>query len=300
MNEPKELTELETEEVSLVDKGANRKKRFPVFKSEKGDQTMTDETIQAVLEIEAEGEAEFLAKAALDPKAVNAVKAALRILNGFKDVIPTDVLNQLAAAAGYPKPDSTEGYPAPAMKAKKDEEKAPCAKTEEEKGMTTAIEVQKEALDALKAENERISKELKEERDRREENDWTEKAKTDLSHFPGKTSVELGKILKSLNDVNPELAKTQFEAMKSASNLIKSSSAFRSEGLSVLATEEKNETSAWAQIKKLADGIVEKSVDINLTPEKAVDRVLKSERGQALYKKYLEEHPEQTSNRIAR
>jgi hypothetical protein len=289
-----EITELETEEVSLVDKGANKKKRFPLWKSE-GDHGMNDEIIQAVLETEFEGEGEIVEKAALDPKAVNAVKAMLRIASGFKDVLPTDALDKLAAAIGYPKPEEKE-------KPKKEEEtmskqtetKPVDEKTSVNKEVDAAVKANNDALEAIRKENEEIRKQLGKERDMRLEAEWTEKAKSDLSHFPGKTSAELGKILKALADVNPELADEQFKSMKAASDMIKSSVLLKSAGSTNPTSAASGDESAFGKLSALANGIVEKS-NLEMTPEKAMARVLKSAKGAELYNQYLDEHPAQKS-----
>lgn len=256
---------------------------------------MNEEIMKAVLETEVDEEAklvESIDKAGLSDKAVNALKAALRILNAFKEELPTDALDKLASAAGYPKPGN--GYPSPQEKQKEKEEPKPCAKSKElPKEVQDAMTTQNDALDALRKQNEIIEKQLKTERDLREEAEWTQKAKTSLSHFPGKSSEELGKILKSLSDVSPEVAKQQFEAMKSASDLIATSSAVHEAGLA--AKGESTPSSAMVEIVKMADALVEKSSDVNLTRERAIRRVIDSPRGKELYNKYLAENPAQVS-----
>lgn len=157
-----------------------------------------------------------------------------------------------------------------------------------------AKKAQDDALDTIRNENEEIKKQLKAERDLRLEAEWTAKAENDLSHFPGKTSAELGKILKSLADVDPKLADEQFESMKAASDMIKSSALLKAEGSTNPVSDDTSDESAFGKMKAIANGIVEKS-DLEMTPEKAFAKILKSAKGAELYNKYLDEHPAQKS-----
>jgi hypothetical protein len=115
-----ELRDLKVEEVSLVRRGANRK-RFLLLKSALGgDSAMYDETLlDRVLstDLENEDEIEQVLKAkGLSEKATNAVKGALRLLNAYKDELPPDIINTLASLVGY-------GYQPPPLPAS-DEVKA--------------------------------------------------------------------------------------------------------------------------------------------------------------------------------
>jgi hypothetical protein len=99
-----ELRDLEIAEVSLVRRGANRKK-FLILKALGGD-PMNDDVLSRVLDADLDPEDEeringVLKAQGLSDKAANAVKAALRILNAFKDELPHDVLNILAGLASY-------------------------------------------------------------------------------------------------------------------------------------------------------------------------------------------------------
>jgi hypothetical protein len=61
---------------------------------------------------------------------------------------------------------------------------------------------------------------------------------------------------------------------------------FKELGRTALPTEDGGGESAWAQIEKAADAIVEKSSDVELTREQAIDRVLKTAEGAKLYARY--------------
>ncbi len=307
----KALEELHVRELSVVDRGANKKKRFPIFKQETSmDKEKMDAILKAVLETELDSEApldELIVKMEISEKGANAAKAALRILSGFKDEMPTDFLAKLGAMAGMPaakaaKADDEEedDDKKPAfLKGKKTVKKNEDGEEEEPVSKDTDAlpedvqkqfdEIQKaadEKINALTERNEKIEKQLQAETDARQLAEWTEKARADLSHFPGKSIDEMGVMLKSLADLDPEMAKSQFESMKSASDAMKESEILKSAG-GVGVHEAAG--SSWDKIEKLADGLVEKSADIELTKEEAIAKVLESPRGKDLYNKYNEE-----------
>lgn len=282
------LTGLKAAEVSLVKRGANLKKRFPVFK-EKGEGQM-DEILKTVLESETDNEAalmEFMKAAKISEKGMSAARGALRILNAFKEEIPADVIAKLEDLAGYKKPDGK--YPEPTDK------KKPVAKSADDDGnkpelppeVQAILKRQEDELSAVKKEAADNAAALKAERDARELQSWTEKARSELSHFPGKSAEEMGKVLKSLHDVNPELAKSQFEQMKTASETIKKSALLAEAGAAVPGAS----GSAWDQIEKMANAMVEKSEDPRMNKARAISDVMKARPD--LYQRYLEEHPDQ-------
>jgi len=289
-NHESELIDLTANEVSLVDRGANKKKRFPVFKEEK----MFDEILKAVLDTPVDEEdtlTEYFEKAKVSDKGQNALKAALRMLSSYKDELPKDALDKLAAAAGYPSPTEK------AKAKKQDEEATPEEDMEDEdkkkgKVKKAVDEIRKaydDKIEALTEANVKIEKALKEERDRRELGEWVEKAKAELTFFPGKSAEEIGKSLKALNDIDPELAKSEFEEKKRISKMIGESDLLREAG----SVSGGGSDSAWAKIEKMADELIQKSSDLTMTRSKAINHVLSSPLGQTQYKRYLDEHPHQ-------
>lgn len=287
-----ELTNLDAAEVSLVTRGANLKKRFPIFKHQEED-SMTPETkeiFKAVLETEVDSEPSFvdaIRKAGVSENGIEALKSALRILEAFKDELPQEALAALAAAAGIPTSEAE-----PEMSA----EETPEEETEEEKAKKAQEaakalaqkEKNMEAISKAQSEIDDLKKTLKAERDVRETEEWTRKAETELSHFPGKSAKDLGIMLKKMHDADPETAKAHFESMKTASEALKTSNILKTAGGIGNGFAE---SSAEARIEQLANGIVEKSADARMTKEKAIALVLKRE--PKLYEQYLDEHPAQ-------
>jgi len=285
------LPDLNLFEVTLCEWGKNNKKRFPIWKHKERKEEMDDfnEILKSVLETELDEEKEldaWVEKAKLDEKAVNAAKAALRILSGFKDVLPKDVLDKLAGLAGYPAPTAKQDEPKD-----KDKYPSPMAKSlegvpkEVREHFETVLKARDEELTALKESNETIAKSLKAEKDARELDAWIKKAEADLAHFPGKSTDEIAKSLKALADVDPKLAEEQFTAMKAASDALKESEILKSKGSSFDGGGAAD--SAWAAIEKAADGMIEKSGDSTLTRAQAIDLVCKHQ--PELYTRYVDE-----------
>ena len=96
------LSDLDVFEVSLVSKPANGRSFYMTKNADDKESTM-DEKMLAILETPAANEATFEAviqKEEMSEDAVRAVRAALRLLDAFRDEIPSDTLNGLADAAG--------------------------------------------------------------------------------------------------------------------------------------------------------------------------------------------------------
>jgi hypothetical protein len=293
-----ELSNFTPQEVSVVDRGANKKKPFPLFKQE---QNMDyDEILKAVLETEIDEEGELVKwfeKAKMSEKGQAAVKGALRLLSSYKDELPKDVLSKLGGLAGYPAPKQAQVEPEDEdmeKKKKKQDELPKEDVVKKSEGVELQLEEIKKAHDAqietLTKQNEETRKSLEEEREARRREEWVGKAKSDLTYCPGQSAEEQADMLMKLEKVDPELAKKQFEQMKATSEALEKSEIFKEAGTKF---GEASEKSAWGQIEKLAAGLVEKSSDIDFTHEQAITKVLDSPRGQDLYNEYIAENPAQ-------
>ncbi|NIQ91030.1 MAG: hypothetical protein GWM98_04775 [Nitrospinaceae bacterium] len=305
-------------EIGLVKRGANKKKRFPITKSE--DNMDMTEAIKVVLESEAEGEEELdkvLKALDLSEQGMAAAKGAHRLLKAFEDELPAGLVDKLAELAGMKKQkekEMDEEYKYP--EAKKDEikkwfegipdEVKKFVKFEEpvepvQKGLEDMDEESKskveeilksrdDKISELEKKNEELEKSQKAERDERELKDWIAKAEKDLSHYPGKSIEELGKDLKKLHDFDPDMATVQFEQMKTASETIKKS-ALLSEVGNKFPDMVGAGKSAWDEIVKLAESEIQKSDDLKFSREHAIKKVIEARPD--LYNRYLEEHPDQ-------
>ncbi|NPV72074.1 MAG: hypothetical protein HPY55_15825 [Firmicutes bacterium] len=273
------LTGLDVVEVSLVTRGANRKK-FALFKSEEGEAVNT-EILKAVLETPLEDEQkvdEVLKAAKLSEKAQNAVKGALRLLNAYREELPKDVLKTLADLAGYEYPAPKEGkdkyaYPAPTKKADGSWDFS---------GIPEGV---RPMVEALWKENEEIRKKaedteklLKAERDERLRKEFIAKA-AGYKHLAVQPE-EFGLVLKALAEKAPEeLAKIE-AVLKAADEAIGQGKLFAEAGRGG-----EGAGSTWAKIEKMASEIVQK--DGKMTREQAIAKVL--EEHPELYDEYLRE-----------
>jgi len=296
----KRLQELHVGELSIVDRGANKKKRFPIFKQEKTKMPNEkwDVILKAVLETELEGEdaiEELVTKMGISEKGGNAAKAVARLVSGFKDEMPADFMKALGEMVGI---EPTVVEKKAAEKKKEDEEdedeEDEAMKRKKTEGLSEDVKkhfqgIQKAADDkitALTERNEKVEKQLQVETDARQLAAWTEKARADLSHFPGKSIDEMGVMLKSLADLDPKMADTQFDTMKAASDALKESEILKNAG-GVRVHEVTG--SAWDKIEKLADGLIEKSEDLSMSREIAIATVMESPLGADLYAQYNKE-----------
>jgi hypothetical protein len=295
-----EIKNVKTDEVSLVDKGANKKKRFPIYKQES---PMNEDIIKAVLETQVDEETgidEFIKKSELDETGAQVVKGALRLLAGFKDKLPTETLSELAKVAGYEEP---------VVKAKEEEEIPPKKKNEkemeedeeEELKMKKSLEelpeeVRKEFEAIHKAQDDKISeltkanevfaKQLKEERDRRETEEWVAKCKEHLAALPGKTAQEHGESFKKMADADPELAKEQFAVLKAAADAVKEGNLYKELG----GRGEDTTGSVMTKINKAANEL--RKSDSNLSKEQAFMKALEND--PKLYAEYMADNPAQS------
>tara|TARA_R110002012_G_scaffold126758_1_gene278794 strand:- start:3409 stop:4338 length:930 start_codon:yes stop_codon:yes gene_type:complete len=144
-----ELVELETVEVSLVDKGANRR-TFAIRKAEKRTMQVIDAILSAPFEHRA-AVAEHLKKMEMSPQATEAVEAAMQLLSAVQEEMPEDMMKQLMAMAGM---------------AKEEEEEAEKAEGDEEEEAPEATE---EAAEALAEEGAEAAEEETEKEDDEEE-----------------------------------------------------------------------------------------------------------------------------------
>jgi hypothetical protein len=291
-----ELRDVKTHEVSIVDKGANKKGRFPIFKQES---QMDEEIMKAVLETEVDEEnslADYVTKSELDDKGAMALKAALRILKSFKDKLTPDALNTLATIAGYEEPVSKAAPPKEAKKEdmEEEEEEEALAIKKSLDGMPDEVKEHFEAItkaqeEITKAQEDKIvklEKALKQEQDRRELETWVAKAREDLVALPGKTPEEHGEAFKKMADADPKLAEDQYNILKSAADAVKKSALYSELG----GRGQDTTGTAYSKIMKKAEQLIEKSSE-SMTKEQAFQKALVA--NPELYNDYMIENPAQ-------
>jgi hypothetical protein len=134
----KELSDLELDEVSLVDMPAIKRK-FLIVKKQEENMEEKDLTLE---DVEAEVEKK------ISDKGINAIKGALKMLDAYKDEMPPkvkDAIQVLAEAAGYGYPEGY-GYAKPKKEEKEETKKAGAKFSKEDKEKIRAIAKQVLAL----------------------------------------------------------------------------------------------------------------------------------------------------------
>lgn len=286
------LQDLEVFEVSLVKKPANGRTFY--MRKAADEEIKMDEKILAVIDTPAENEAKLDAvlKEEMSEDAVRAVRAALRLLDAFKDEIPSDTLAGLADAAGMDHMmeekmlmgDEEKGY-----KMRKGDEAT------EPEALLKSADIPAElrpTIEALWKSNEESAKRveqleavLKAERDEQLLASETERVEKSFSHVPGLESGKLAAMLIELRKSAPTSADGVEEVLAAteAAMVAKESGAFEEAGQSV--ATEPTESTAWGRVKAMASELVTKGE--HDTQAQAIDDVLT--RNPELYAAYLAE-----------
>jgi phage-related protein len=298
------LTNVKTTKVSLVDRGANRKKRFPFFKAENYMKTF-EEILEAVLQTEVDFEkqlGEFCEVEKISDKGAQAVKAALRLLSAFKEEIPQSVFGQLSKLSGFEDPKDPEAEKQvkklegeiEQLKKAKSEDKTVLKIEDLPEEIKKQFEDQKGELEATKKQNEKLEKgyeeilkSLETERDIRKRNEWQSKVEKDLAFYPGESVEDMTSELMELEKQNPELAKKHFERMQKVSKAMEDSNLLKTAGFS---NKRGDDMTAEDEANKLADEMVTKSEN-GMTREEALAKVWES--NPQLYDRYASENKNQ-------
>jgi hypothetical protein len=280
-----QLHDLKVEEVSLVPKGANRK-RFLILKALGGD-AMSDDMLSRILDTHVENEwhiDEVLKAQGLSEKATNAVKGALRLLNAFRDELPNDILNTLASLAGYgyqppPLPASDEvkagrsqpkqygeygDYGEPGKKGKP----KPSAAAEERARKDQLV--RKAALGIVTSRDEA----------------WEAIQRAAQAMFGRDDALGIDWLLQTPLGCELYRAYLDAPATPPPAPVTKTAS---DDDLDM-------DLESWREIVSLAEGLVQKS-DRPMTREQAVAAVLDTARGKALYRRYLSEKATRAARR---
>ncbi len=274
---PKKIDNMKSDELSLVDKGANLKGSFPITKSK--DQTMNEEIIKAVLETADDSEKgldEVFTKSELSDEGKNALTGALRLLKGYADQIPAEALTGFGDLLGLKAPEPVEKAEEPKpVKESKGEE----MDENIQKQFADMQELHKAEITALKKGAVKLTEQLEKSEDIRKQNEWAVKVEKSLSHYPGNSIEELTKSLFELEKANPALATEHFKVMSEVSENMRKSELMTERGSSAIGGG-----TAYEKIQKMAKGLVDK--DAKLSLEDAEARVIES--NPELYDEYCE------------
>jgi len=291
------LTDLETFEVSLVPDGANKQPRFPILK--RTERVKMSDTLHAVLDAPNGDEAQFnrvIKSADISEEAEVAVKGAMKILSAYSDIIPASkALGLVSKGLGVAKDETA--YPEKRMKQEgEEEEEAEKQEGEEEeeeeeapmlaKSSKLPPEIRAEVKALWKSQKaatvkaEKLAKALATERDTRLRKEFIEKAKKDYRYIPGKSSEELGLLMKSLHVFDSKIADEIGIIFKSVSEVVEKSGLLNEIGSNIAGSG----TSAYSRLDAMAKDKVTKG---NVTYAKAFTDAMNE--NPDLYSQYLDE-----------
>jgi len=254
------LTDLETLEVSLVPAGANKKGHFPIKKAMETDMS---ETLHAVLDAPSTNDEHFdtvIKGANLGGEGVDPIRGAMKLISAYSDVIDPAKAAAIVAKAFSEKEEDEDEKEEEEVEAKKeedeeeesekaedenapkpdeavDEEEAVEAEEEEDldeeekrKSLTKSLQgvptaIRKELERVWKA-NANLEKTLKQERDEKARKEFVAKAAEDYPNLPGISPDELGLIMKTLHDLDPEVSGKMEQVLKAANTAIASGDVF--------------------------------------------------------------------------
>jgi Skp family chaperone for outer membrane proteins len=275
------LIDLDTLEVSLVDRGANQR----VFAIRKAEQM--NDIIKDIIDVPLEQETEVveaLVSKELTDDARHGLIGAMRIVQAYKDEAGMrEALVALATLLDFEKPE---------------EEETPMAQedVEMEKSSEDSInmndipdEVRAQVENLWKANEEAVKKAaeleevLKAERDERLTKEFVAKAAESYGNIPGHTADELGLMVKSLHTHDAEAAQKIEGLLKTVSQVISKSELFVEAGVTV---QDEGVKDPLNQLDALAQK--HRSENPGVSYAKAYDVVMKSDEGRKLYTEYVQ------------
>lgn len=288
---PRKLQELEVKEVSLVDRPAIRR-QFLVVKREENVMSQDLETTEfaqgelfemdPVLEVTKD---EQVAEENQSEEVISE-KAEQAELFVAKEEVATDPQNQVEdAESSAPnkkvnKKETLKMAEAPSIPVsfqKRDDGSYDLTGVPAE--MQATVEQLCKAQDAAIEKAAELEEILKAERDERLRRDFVEKAEKEYQNIPG-TSVEIGLLLKSLNDLDAEVAQKVEDIFKATNAQLGGTEILKEVGTAVA----ESEVSAWGKIEQIAGELMSAN---GLSKATAISKAL--ELNPKLYSEYLQE-----------
>ena len=279
------LKDVKTLEVSLVERGANLKRRFPLMKAR--GETM-GEILVEVLKAEGQSEAvlklESMLKEEMPEDAKAAIMAAMKLLEAFSDIMPVgDALAALGGASGE-EVEAAEEEPAEEDEAEKaeDEEDDELKKTLDNlpPAAQAAIDAIWKDREELVAKSQKLEKDLGEEIAKRSRREYLGKAEKTLCNIPGHSLDEVVDLMIEVKATNEELGARVEKALEASSAALQGGALLVEAGRSVPDTTGGD---PWAKIQKIAKSEVEKSSGA-LTMPQAIAKTIQT--NPALYEEY--------------
>ena len=288
------LKDVRTLEVSLVEAGANMKKRFPIMKS-RSDQM--DEILVEVLKAEGQSDAveklESLLKMEMPEDAKKAVMAAMKLLEAYSDMMPVgEALAALRSASGEepePEPEEVKVEAAEEMEeeAEKEEE------SDEEKLMKSLgdlPEAAKGAMEAIWKRNEELAKKLEDRESelgveiaKRARREYLAKAEKTLCNIPGHSLEQVVDLMIDVKARDADLGDRVEKALEAASAAMQGGPLLVEAGRNV---PDMSAGDPWSRIQQIAKSEVEASGG-KLKMPAAIAKTIQT--NPALYSEYNEQ-----------
>jgi len=287
------LKDVKTLEVSLVESGANMKKRFPIMKSRSN---AMDEILVEVLKAEGQSEAveklEGLLKMEMPDDAKKAVMAAMKLLEAYSDMMPVgEALAALRSASGEEEAEPKEAMEEEAEKM--EEEEAKKEESDEEKLMKSLGELPeaaKGAMEAIWKRSEELAKklesrekELGEEIAKRARREYLAKAEKTLCNIPGHSLEQVVDLMIDVKARDADLGDRVEKALEAASAAMQGGPLLVEAGRNV---PDMSAGDPWSKIQQIAKSEVEASGG-KLKMPAAIAKAIQT--NPALYQEYNEQ-----------
>jgi hypothetical protein len=266
------LKDVRTHEVSLVESGANLKRRFPIMKAARGNTMKMENILVEVLKAEGRSEAiakleEDMEKMELPEDAKAAISAAMKLLESFSDMMPvSDALQALRTANGEKVEVEIEASEEEeAEKAEHEDEEMKKEDEEEElkKSLGELPDAARAAVEALWKSNrelveksQKLESELGQELAKRERGEFIAKSEKSLCNIPGHSLEEVCDLVLEAKARDADFGARIEKALTAASNGMKGGATLVEAG-SNAPVEAPGD--AWERIQQLANEEVKKS-----------------------------------------
>ena len=266
------LKDVRTHEVSLVESGANLKRRFPIMKAARGNTMKMENILIEVLKAEGRSEAiakleEDMEKMELPEDAKAAISAAMKLLESFSDMMPvSDALQALRTANGEKVEVEIEASEEEeAEKAEHEDEEMKKEDEEEElkKSLGELPDAARAAVEALWKSNrelveksQKLESELGQELAKRERSEFIAKSEKSLCNVPGHSLEEVCDLVLEAKARDEDFGARIEKALTAASNGMKGGATLVEAGSNAPVEAPSD---AWERIQQLANEEVQKS-----------------------------------------
>lgn len=266
------LKDVRTHEVSLVESGANLKRRFPIMKAARGNTMKMEDILVEVLKAEGRSEAiakleEDMEKMELPEDAKAAISAAMKLLESFSDMMPvSDALQALRTANGEKVEVEIEASEEEeAEKAEHEDEEMKKEDEEEElkKSLGELPDAARAAVEALWKSNrelveksQKLESELGQELAKRERGEFIAKSEKSLCNIPGHSLEEICDLVLEAKARDADFGARIEKALTAASNGMKGGATLVEAGSNAPVEAPSD---AWERIQQLANEEVQKS-----------------------------------------